>query len=608
MQIDYLPFSHRHEARGFGSLLAFIVIFSLGGFSGLLGSPPEPSPTPLRDIKLIWKEGYSEIVDLESLRAGFREYLASPSVPMAAAEERRSLLLQASRQLGGSIPSPQDLGKTCLTLQQLAADPLDGNRCRELLRSVMKVSLLLSMQKKPDDTEVALRRKREILSWNMQIERKQNEEMQSDAGPASKEPKYSPSPPSALVRQLAETDQDLAQIGLDREVGKLQAGLELQDLALRFMTRGDYGEAILAVRFYRGLFDEAIPALRLGEDAKLQVAPPGSNPTLGAIETISTLTLRSVSDELANCSTFVEGGSTVQASERLLKAFAQGSRTLEVLSYPDRLKKKVLHQLELEESVEQLVAKKDYAGALAGLDEIGESATDFNGTAIRASIEAEKSLASVHLAEARKAGREGRTNTIIQELKQCETIWPKNPELPQLFKEFDDNVEMRRASVEEFDQLFARHEIQEIERQRYRFEPAIDTIPVKHGQLIKALDEAEQIREGMGRARQLRDCGSLVASWELVESLCRQYPEQTELIEFEKAFLPGIEPLAEGLMTAQALEKTAPVKALQLYLSLQRSYPKSALAAEGVGRLSSFLLDSMQGGMKPGSSPMPKFD
>jgi hypothetical protein len=82
----------------------------------------------------------------------------------------------------------------------------------------------------------------------------------------------------------------------------------------------------------------------------------------------------------------------------------------------------------------------------------------------------------------------------------------------------------------------------------------------------------------------------LVGGWEVAEEVARRYPGQQELENLRKELLPGVEPLSKGIHEALGLEGKAPASALARYLSLQRSYPQSMFAAEGVTRVSAQLL------------------
>lgn len=540
---------------------------------------------------LHWHEGVCEVVDQSALRQAFEDYLVATPVSKAAAERRSLLLRDCSRQLGPGVASPQDLGKAYQILQQLAADPLDQNRCRNLLRSVVKASSLLSGQKNPGASESTLLRQKEILSWNVRIERKQEQLRRENAGP--KMIKSTPVPistPSKEAIQLAEIESKLARIGLGGEVSELQVRLELQELALRFLEQGDYSEAILAVRFYRGLFADWNPSLRLGQEAMLEIAPEGEKANLSYLEFLATQSLQTVFDLLSSSTTLLDGHATIESSRHLMAAFARGGRTLEMISYPESSRGRILHFLQLQRHLDQLLAEKDYEAALAVVMEMQTQASDFDGTSYRASIQASKSLSGIHLAAARRAGQAENMTEMLKEMKLVEESWPKNPDLPALVKQYACSAGLKRSSVDEFDRLYAAHRIREIEQQRFRLESALDDLPARSAQLKEILDEGSKIRDGMKRARQLVDLGNRVGAWELSQTLCLRYPDQENLLAFQQEMLSGLEPLAEGLAKAARIEQLSPGVALGLYLNLQHRYPQSTLAEEGVTRVSHVLL------------------
>lgn len=565
----------------------------LGLGESMFAAPAESSPGIAGDGLILWRGGECEVVDAARLQAAFVGYLAAPAISAESAESRKALLRQATSELGSEIATPAELGKAYMLLQQLAADPLDGRRCRDLLRAVVKASSVISRQQNPASTEAALRRKREILSWNVRIEKRRADELLLDAGPPKKGRQagsVTNAPVTTAAQQLEEVENELSMMELGGDVGELQVRLELQDLALRFLERGDYPEAILAVRFYRGLFGERNPRLRLGPEAVEEIQPEGSVPMLGEIERLATQARAGVTQSLSDCSTLLQANATVEASKRLATAFAQAGRTVDVLSFPGEYKERILKQVEGEREASEFIEKKDFDAALAALARIENDSSDFDSKAMRASIESAKSVALVHLAAAKRAGEEGKGDLMMSELKQSADFWPGNPELARLIAEYQGNARMQADCATEFDRLMDAHNEEEIEKERGRFASAFTELPARQAQLAEVLGRIREVRESKQRAQQLRDFGSLVAAWELADSLCSKYPERRELVEFRNSMLPGVEGLAEGLEKTRSLENKQPASALALYLQLKERYSQSSRIQEGIDRVTSTLL------------------
>lgn len=548
---------------------------------------PGQYPEPL----VLWKEGRCEIVDPDQLQGAFEAYLEQKEVDPADADSRLRSIREAIRLLGPGVAPPQDLGKAYGLLQQLAADPIDEGRCRTLLNAVVRASRVLGRNQNPGSAEKDLRRQQEILAWNARIEKRISEERTSDSGVKVKgKPTPTPTPRSATEERLAKVTEEISAMELGAEVSDIQVRLELQDLALRFLQRGDYDEAILAVRFHRALFSDSIAPIRLGPDERGLIAARGSTPTMADLENLAAQSNAKVAEALARCSLLLEGRYPVSAAKQLTAAFALGSRTIPLRAYPSASRQIIRQQLLSEKRMRELMARKDYTAALAALDEISRNCRDFDTVTLRASVESSRSLAAVHLAAARQAAKEGRQEEGLRKLKESSEIWPYNPEVPVVSQELTGEAVVRHSCVEEFDRLHAARKVMEIERQRGRLEPVIASLPGRQEQLLGDLREARQIAEAMERGRRLRDFGSLVGGWEVAEEACRRYPGQQELEKLRKELLPGVEPLAKGIDEAQGLEGKAPASALARYLSLQRSYPQSGFATKGVSRVSAQLL------------------
>ena len=564
-------------------------------FSGLFGIFTSATSEALSgqsgEPLLVWNEGRCDIVDPDQLQGAFEAYLEAKELDPVEADSRSRKIREAVRLLGPGVAAPPELGKAYALLQQLAADPIDEGRCRKLLNAVVRASRVLGRNQDPGTAEKDLRRQQEILAWNARIEKKISEERSSDSGSKVKgKPTPTPTPRSATEERLAKVTEEISSIELGAEVSDMQVRLELQDLALRFLQRGDYDEAILAVRFYRGLFSDSIAPIRLGPDERGQIAPRGASPTLGDLENLAAQSNAKVAEALAGCSLLLEGGYLVSAVKQLTAAFALGSRTIPLRTYPSASREIIRQQLLSEKRIRELMSQKDYTAALAALDEISRNCRDFDTVALRASIQSSRSLAAVHLATARQAIKEGHPDEAITELREASAIWPYNPELPVVAEGVMGDAVIQRSCVEEFDRLHAARKVMEIERQRGRLEPVIASLPGRQEQLLGDLREARLIAEAMERGRRLRDFGSLVGGWEVAEEVARRYPGQQELENLRKELLPGVEPLSKGIHEAQGLEGKAPASALARYLSLQRSYPQSMFAAEGVTRVSAQLL------------------
>ena len=583
------------KEHGFRCLLPVVLalVYYLCITGGASASLSDFSPGNMGEGLIVWREGECKVVDDTTLQAAFLNYLATPSTAPEAAAVRRSLLQQASAQLGAGIAASSDLGKAYLVLQRLAADPLDGRRCRDLLSAVVKASSVLSMQQNPAANEAALRRRKEILSWNVQIEKKRSAELLADAGPARKSmtvPTPASLPLSPAAQQLNEVESELSMMELGGEVGELQVKLELQDLALRFLERGDYSEAILAVRFYRGLFGERNPRLRLGPEAALEIQPEGGEPMLGEIERLAALTLEGIAKSLSDTAFLLQARATVGASKRLVAAYAQGGRTVDVMAFPSESKMRILEQAEGEKKAMELIRKKDFAAAAVKLAEIESNSSDFDGKDLRATIESSKSLAAVHLAAAVRAGQEGKSDVVMDDLKQSADLWPDNPELKRVIAEYQGNARMQRECAEEFDALLAAGKDEKIEKESVRFAAVFADLPTRQAELAQVLERVRTVSEGMAQARRLRDVGSVVASWELADSLCAKYPGRKDLESLRENMLPGVKDLATGLKKARALESKEPASALALYLQLKESFPQSEQSEAGIKHVSSELL------------------
>jgi len=524
------------------------------------------------DPLTLWKEGHCEVVDGTRLQKAFMVYLSQQSPPGDLVKERAKKLKEASDLLKYKKCSTENLARAYALLQQLAADPLDQGRCRQLLDAVVRCSTVLSGNQSPSPSEAMLRSQQEILSWNARI------------GWRSTETK----------KKLAEVNQEIRSEMLGEESSGYQAKLVMQALALRYLEQGDDAEAILTARFYRSMYKDQEDPLLLGPEEARRIAPLGSKPTMETIQNLANQSLMALNEELENCTTLMEHRAVKTAAKTLASAFAQSPHALHVISYPPVFKEQMLDELEKEQKFRSLVEDGDLEQALLVLKLLENGSTDFESAPLRGSIESAKALSGIHLDTAHRAELSGHTDEMLRELREAAKYWPKNPAIADFSKEISRNEEIQRKTVGEFDQLVADRRILEIAQQKTRFEQVLSSLPSRQDELARMLEDAQKIEETSEEIERLRSRGSLIGAWELSEVLRRQYPDQETVKSLHLRMQNGVEELARGLELARKREQTQPAVALALYLGLQHRYPKSHFAEEGVVRLSGILLEKWE--------------
>ncbi len=551
-----------------------------------------PPTTQISEPLLIWKARHCEIIDDGKLQEAFLFYLQQQPLSSSAVSLRKKRLQEISHILGRGVCSAENLAKGFQLLQQLAIDPLDDGSARQLLKIVVQATTVLSRKQNPSASEIALRNQQEILSWNMQVDEKKPQ-LDPSLTPSTKSRKKTLPPKIATPseQKLNQIKQEISLIELGTEVSELQTRLEFQDYALRLLQRGDYPEAVLSVRFYRGIFGDQLAPLRLGPEAKEQLAPLGITPDLGDIEDLAVQSEAIVSSRLSDCASLLETHAVGAATKCLKEAFAQGSRSLNVLSFSWEAKQ-IIHLREKErEQARSLIASKDYEEALSALDKLQEDPSSSENSELKASIVAAQALSALHLATAQQAAHRGHNEEAEKEWQQADDLWPHNPGLASARAEMKQQEEMREQTVKEFDKLMAVHQVNDIEKQQARFETAFLSLPDRQAMLKKLLATAQQIREGINKVKQLQESDNLVASWESARTLQREFPWDEQLKQLTAAQAGRVENLARGITAVEREESSQPVLSLAQYLKLQRSYPQSHLAADGVKRLSSELLN-----------------
>jgi hypothetical protein len=575
-----------------GFLLATCSLSKGSAVASLAASTTSPHRTETADPLLIWRAGHCEVIDLDLLQEAFLTYLQQQPLSLSAVNLRKEKLQEISRLLGSGVCSTENLGKGFQLLQQLAIDPLDDGSARQLLETVVRTTTVLSRKQNPSLSEIALRKQQEILSWNMQVDEKKQQAALS-LTPSTKSRKNPPSAKTATPsdQQLNQIKQEISLIELGTEVSELQTRLEFQDYALRLLQRGDYPEAILAVRFYRGIFGDQLAPLRLGSEAKEQLAPAKIIPNLGVIEDLSLQAEGVIALGLSDCASLMENHTVGAATKRLREAFAQGSRSLDVLSFSWKEKQVIYFREEERRRIHSLIATKDYKEALSALDKLQEDPSSSENSELKASIVAAQAISAIHLATAQQADRQGHSTEAQKEWQQAADFWPNNPELLRVHAEMKQHEESIRAAIKEFDKLMATHQVTAIEQQELHFETAFLSLPNRQAMLKEVLAVAQQIREGIKNVATLQEEGNFIASWEKVKLLQHKFPWDQQLQQLTLIQASNVKNLSQEIALAEQQEDSQQALSLARYLKLQRDYPQSYLAKDGVQRLSAKLLN-----------------
>lgn len=564
---------------------------------------------------LIWRYGQCEIGDRSALEEAFRAYLVrQPSDPAKtarwiAAEE------EISRILGPAVASPAELSTAWEKFQKLSMDPMDRGGCRDLAAMMTRASGILARKRRaPTAEETELNRQKEILTWNVSLEQRRQQELLASQGRPKKGSGKRP-PPSESSLKLEKVVAEISRRKLAAESEENQVRLEFQELAMRFLRRGDYREAILAVRFYKAIFGALIVPLRLGKDSAEVLMPEGTTPTLQDLENIARRSIETMGHGLAESTLLLKDDLLSAGTAKLAGIFAMGGGMPEVRAFPADLRAQVATFLNLQNDLRKHLADGDHTKASSDLDRIEKLARDFDSASLRSTIAAAKASARILLpkpviaVQGGDLGGSGPTNTPVADAastnapatnptstnpiatntaltNEVRADAPMTNVLPT--NDAVTNVPTARPenAAEDFDMLLASGKAGEIVARQAFFEEALGGFPERLAVLNETVSGETAIRECLDHAAKLRDSGAVIEAWEEAEALSLKHPGHPAISQFQTTLHPSSEAFENGINKARSSEKDRPVDALNAYLRLRSLYPSSRLAEEGVQRMS----------------------
>jgi tetratricopeptide (TPR) repeat protein len=229
---------------------------------------------------------------------------------------------------------------------------------------------------------------------------------------------------------------------------------------------------------------------------------------------------------------------------------------------------------------------KDYTEAEKLLNDLAQSAKDFDASKPRALIESSRRGAQMHLAQARTAAVSGDKATLEKELKAAAELWPLNPQLAEVSDRIFSQGDVQQRAVVDFDQLLGQKNYRQIFDNSARFIAALSLYPEKSQQLKEVMEKMQTIEGAILRANEMARQTNYAGAWESVERIAGNFPDDSKLNQVRADLTTQAADFVRTLRSAQDFEKKDQVGAsLAWFLKAKKIYPQSEYASDGVDRL-----------------------
>lgn len=535
-------------------------------------------------------------------RARFERYLGMPAVPQATLDEyfakmkavssqlRDGQIFAAwkqlheladytlidagiSRELANRVESIWNMDKTTANLdrknEQIRKDVKTANRNADI------------MSKSVQDQELEYQRR----ARQMQRQPSSNREQNLPTGGVPQEGGMAPVPSvSGLEGKLQLTEEYLRSLELKAKI-KLN---ELKQEKLLEQAKSDFSEYI-ATLFNSGRLNHVV----LAADFYRKVFQEGEYPADMAKQVNASLEInRDVQSAVEVFRYKVDRGQLAGATDSLQKAFMTSELNPEVLGLDRAQKEKVADFITHLHQMRNLIEARDFGNLETLLQNIRQSATDFDTTKPMAIVNAVKLESKMRLGKAKLAAQQGDLKLAMEEFQAAAQAWPGNPDLEDKALTFFDTQDLKSQSLAEFDRLVEEQNYRAIFDKQLAFAPAIAGDAKREEALKAALVSIKDAEMASEKANVMMMNGDFFGAWETIELAAVHLPDDKKLNKL-RADLAGrsAEFVAAVNKARDAEGRNEFGYSLTWYVNAQRQYPASRIANEGIDRLSKKLLE-----------------
>ena len=535
-------------------------------------------------------------------RARFERYLGMPAVPQATLDEyfakmkavssqlRDGQIFAAwkqlheladytlidagiSRELANRVESIWNMDKTTANLdrknEQIRKDVKTANRNADI------------MSKSVQDQELEYQRR----ARQMQRQPSSNREQNLPTGGVPQEGGMAPVPSvTGLEGKLQLTEEYLRSLELKAKI-KLN---ELKQEKLLEQAKSDFSEYI-ATLFNSGRLNHVV----LAADFYRKIFQEGEYPADMAKQVNASLEIsRDVQSSVEVFRYKADRGQLAGASDSLQKAFMTSELNPEVLGLDRAQKEKVADFITHLHQMRNLIEARDFGNLEILLQNIRQSATDFDTTKPMAIVNAVKLESKMRLGKAKLAAQQGDLKLAMEEFQAAAQAWPGNPDLEDKALTFFDTQDLKSQSLAEFDRLVEEQNYRAIFDKQLAFAPAIAGDAKREEALKAALVSIKDAEMASEKANVMMMNGDFFGAWETIELAAVHLPDDKKLNKL-RADLAGrsAEFVAAVNKARDAEGRNEFGYSLTWYVNAQRQYPASRIANEGIDRLSKKLLE-----------------
>jgi uncharacterized protein (DUF488 family) len=527
-------------------------------------------------------------------QARFERYLNEPEETSQVDQEYNQIIRRLLDLLAPGQVGPTSLDEAFRLLPQAAAFERDALICDALANQVQASWQALRARDRLAAANRSLAEERRRIEWNSRMAA---QESPLTGGPPRSEAAarewrrdrqlYRDMKMQPYITRLAEVNALLKANELKQEVSELQAKLEFQALLVHLFVQRRFQHVLIGTRFYRNIFADGDGQLQVGEDARnLFSRTSGMPPTVGTMDALASEIIRDVGEGVKAFQFLLENNELESATKRLAETFIVGEYLPEIRTLPREQKRQALAFVRASNQLISAIEVRDYSLAEKLVNELAETARDFDPSKPMAAIETARTVSAMHLAKAKNAAVSGDQETVEAELRAATEIWPRNPALAEVAGLIFDRADVQQRALVDFDQLLSQRNYRQIFDDRARFIAATAVYPERAQELEKILEQMTLVEGAILRAQEIERRGDPIGAWESVERAHQEFPDDSKLNQLRADLTTKAAAFVSQLRTAESHEQRGQLgSSLAWYLQAQQSYPPSDFAREGIARI-----------------------
>jgi tetratricopeptide (TPR) repeat protein len=281
------------------------------------------------------------------------------------------------------------------------------------------------------------------------------------------------------------------------------------------------------------------------------------------------------------------------AAEQLQEAFIDNEYHPALQGLPRDEKEKVGDFLAKLDVLKNQLESRDFEQVENQIAEIKKVAGDFDATKPLALVNGIKLESRLRLGKAKLLAQAGQLSQAMEEFQTAAEEWPGNPDLQTSASGFFNTEDMQNQSTADFDRLVQEQNYRGIFDKQLAFAPAVKGDATRVQQLKDALVKVQKAEMATEKANLLVMNGDVDGAWETIEAAVKDWPDDMKL----NRMLADLSGRSSDFVSAINHAREAEAKkemgySLTWYVNAQALYPASAIANDGIDRISKQILSS----------------